>query len=591
MHDSARTPSASRGQLLSRIRGLRTVLAVAFAVALAASTAACGTAEAVNDPAPKKGGTLRVILGGQPNHLDPQQVYVNTEANLSRLFTRTLTTFKSAPGQAASEIVGDLATDTGRPGPGNRTWDFTLKKSVRWEDGSPATCAQVKYGIERSFSQLFTDGAPYPRTYLDATEGYQGPFVGGNNGGKGLPSIECIDTENIRFHLKQAVGDFGYTVSLPTFAPVPPEHDTKEEYDKRPFTNGAYRIEESTAQQLVLVRNKFWDPATDQVRKAYPDRIVVTWNPDTASVTNQLIESAGDWADTISIEKDVAAPFVQQVINDTQLSERTVRGPTGAIRYFAINTRTIPSELCRQALVYAFNKRKYRSALGGAAFGDFATTMIGPSLKAHKDFDLYNSRTNVEGDVGRANALIKQAADAKQPCPTKIKVAYPDTKDAIRVITTIIEAYQRIGIEVVRAPHPQKGYFASYIGNPDSGLDLMYAGWIPDWANGSSVIPPLFDGRGLVVAAKNKSGSTNFSNLDSKEINNLVDAALAEPSLERQYVLWGQLDEKIQSMAVTIPVLYPKVLKMAGTNVRGGFIHPQFGQPDLSALGLADPTT
>jgi hypothetical protein len=26
---------------------------------------------------------------------------------------------------------------------------------------------------------------------------------------------------------------------------------------------------------------------------------------------------------------------------------------------------------------------------------------------------------------------------------------------------------------------------------------------------------------------------------------------------------------------------------MSGTNVRGGFIHPQFGQPDLCALGLA----
>ena len=40
-----------------------------------------------------------------------------------------------------------------------------------------------------------------------------------------------------------------------------------------------------------------------------------------------------------------------------------------------------------------------------------------------------------------------------------------------------------------------------------------------------------------MVAAKNKSGSTNFSNLESKEINDFVDAALAEPSLERQYVL------------------------------------------------------
>jgi peptide/nickel transport system substrate-binding protein len=42
-------------------------------------------------------------------------------------------------------------------------------------------------------------------------------------------------------------------------------------------------------------------------------------------------------------------------------------------------------------------------------------------------------------------------------------------------------------------------------------------------------------------------------------------------------------------MAATIPLLYIKALRMTGTNVRGGFIHPQFGQPDLCAIGLADP--
>ena len=51
--------------------------------------------------------------------------------------------------------------------------------------------------------------------------------------------------------------------------------------------------------------------------------------------------------------------------------------------------------------------------------------------------------------------------------------------------------------------------------------------------------------------------------------------------------LWGDLDEKIQAQAVTIPILYLKALRMSGTNVRGGFIHPQYGQPDLNALGLA----
>jgi peptide/nickel transport system substrate-binding protein len=259
------------------------------------------------------------------------------------------------------------------------------------------------------------------------------------------------------------------------------------------------------------------------------------------------------------------------------------------VLYFAINTRTIPVESCRKALVYAFNKRKYRAALGGSVFGDLATTMINPQLKAHRDFDLYNTRTAVEGDPDRAAQLLKQAADAGTPCPTSIKVAYPDTRDQQRLITTLIESYQRIGIEVVRAPHPQQGYFATYLGNPANGLDLLYAGWVPDWANGSSVIPPLFDGRQIKPAEKAKSGSTNFSNLENKEVNDLIDQALAEPDLDRQYALWGQLDEKIQSMAVTIPVLYSKALRMSGTNVRGGFIHPQFGQPDVCALGLADP--
>jgi hypothetical protein len=56
---------------------------------------------------------------------------------------------------------------------------------------------------------------------------------------------------------------------------------------------------------------------------------------------------------------------------------------------------------------------------------------------------------------------------------------------------------------------------------------------------------------------------------------------------ERQYRLWGELDQKFAEQAVTIPIVYMKALRMAGTNIRGGFIHPQFGQPDLCALGLA----
>ncbi|MGC9665751.1 ABC transporter substrate-binding protein [Planosporangium sp. 12N6] len=575
----------------TRARSRRTTaIAVAVAVLATATVAGCGQADAGEKVSPpKKGGTVRVVLGAKAAHLDPQRIKNATETNLSRLTTRTLTTFRSEPGKAASEIVGDLATDTGRPSDGNTIWEFTLKPALRWEDGSPVTCADVKYGVERSFSNLFQVAMPYARQYLrDNDDPYKGPFVGNNNLGKGLQSVECVDQKTIRFHLKMAVGDFGYTVALPVFAPVPPAQDKKDEYDRRPFSNGPYKLDGSDDKQLVYVRNKFWDPASDAVRKAYPERIVVSVDPDVATTTNNLINSEGDWADAIALEKNVAAQFVQQVINDPALSARAVSGSTGGVRYFAINTRTVPDLRCRQALGYAFNKRKYRAAAGGATFGDFATTMIAPDLAAHRDFDLFGSLAHTEGDQDKALALRKQAADEGRPCPATVKLAFPDQKDIRRQVATVVESYQLIGVEVVLNPLNPDDYF-DLVGNPANGNDLIYGGWIPDWANGSAVIPPLFDGR-LIPTRAGATSNLNFALLNDPEINSLIDQALAESKLEVQYNLWGQLDEKIQAKAVTVPVIYIKALRMAGANVRGGFIHPQFGQPDLCALGLADPS-
>jgi peptide/nickel transport system substrate-binding protein len=549
------------------------------------ATAACNNADASNGPQPPKtGGTLRVGTSALPSHLDPQRVASATEANISRLTTRTLTTFRSDPGSAASEIVGDLATDTGRPSDNNKTWDFKLKDDLRWEDGSPLTCTDVKYGVERSFSSLLSVSQVYAKTYLAGADAYEGPFVGGNNNGKGLTSVQCLDQRNIRFTLSSPVGDFGYTVAMSVFAPVPAKQDNKTDYDKRPFSNGPYKIEQVTDKQITFVRNQYWDRRTDQVRKAYPDRIVISSNDDLPTVTSNIIESDGEWADTLDLDKNIAPNFVQQVINDPDLSARAIQGAYSNIRYIAINTKTIPNPDCRKALIYAFDKRKFRSALGGSVFGDFATTMISPSLKAHKDFDLYDSAANIEGKPDVALKLMANARTTGKPCPAVITIAIPDQKDVRRLISTVVETYQQIGIQLkINALDPAT-YFDK-IGNPANGNDLMWAGWVADWANGSAVIPPLFDGR-LIPKKANATNNQDYSLLNDPQINDLISQALQESVPDRQYALWGELDEKIQAQAVTIPILYLKALRMSGTNVRGGFIHPQYGQPDLNALGL-----
>lgn len=569
---------------------LRRAVAVGLALLTVATAAACGKADAGEKAQPpKKGGTLRVVLSAAPTHLDPQRVSVVSETNLSRLTTRTLTTFRSVPGKGASEITGDLATDTGRPSDGNKTWDFTLKPDLKWQDGSPLTCADVKYGVERGFSNLFQVPLPYAKQYLlDNDDPYKGPFVDNNNQGKGLESIQCVDQKTVRFHLKIAVGDFGYTVALPVFAPVPPARDTKEAYDQRPFSDGPYKIDpSSSAKQLVYVRNNFWDRGTNDVRKAYPDKIIASTDPDAATVTNNVIDSSGQWADTLMLDTNVAPQFIQQVINDPALSQRAIGGSTSGIRYFAINMKTVPDLRCRQALVYAFDKRTYRAAAGGSTVGDYASTMISPQLAAHRDFDLYGGVGSNEGDPDKANDLMKQAADAHRPCATTIKLSFPDTKEIRRQISTVVDAYQLVGIQVQLVAISPDTYF-DVIGNPNNGNDLIYAGWLPDWANGSAIIPPLFDGR-LIPTKSGATSNLDYSLLNDPAINTLIDQALAESKLDVQYNLWGQLDEKIQAQAATIPVVYVKVLRMSGTNVRGGFVHPQFAEPDLAAIGLADP--
>jgi len=171
--------------------GLRIVaLASAGALALAAcgggSGDKTGTQGDQNQGAPQQGGTLTILTQAEQfDHLDPQRNYTGEDlAFANGYITRTLTAYKlSKDGKTAGELVGDLATDTGKATDNGKTWSFTLRDGVKWEDGSDVTCADIKYGVSRTFAQtVITDGPTYAIPYLDIpkdSEGnptYKGPY-------------------------------------------------------------------------------------------------------------------------------------------------------------------------------------------------------------------------------------------------------------------------------------------------------------------------------------------------------------------------------------------------------------------------------
>lgn len=582
---------------LPRRRGRPAVRAVAVVAAAALlGTAACDGGERDGaGPRPQRGGALTVDVLSLPTYLDPQLVQTGVEANISNLVTRTLTGYRPAPGAAGSELVPDLATDTGRPAEDNTVWEFTLRDGVRWEDGEPITCQELKYGVERRFSELSDrqTGAVYPLTYLrdngsdsaagaDGDRVYRGPWVDNNNDGAGLESIECVDQRVIRYHLAQPRSDFNYTVSLPVFGPVRPgSDDDRGDYNLRPLANGPYRVaSHDPGEELVLERNPHWDRATDPHRGAYPDQLVFQRLGDAAVATNALVNDEGADQSRIMLDADLAPTFLQQVMTDPQLSERVAAGPRGGVRHLAVNTSLIPDERCRQALVFAMNKRKVRSVFGGSLRGELATSIIPPNLRAHQEFDHYDTVGQPDGQPDRAAELLAQVEADGQACPTELSFAFPDNAELRRMGNVVVESYQRIGVQVSLEPIDVQEYLGQLLGQRRGEFHLSWMVWTPDWPNGSSVIPPLFDGRDRTY---------NVSELDSEQVNNMIDAAFAESDVDQQYRLWGELDSVIQQTAATIPLMYSEALRMHGSNVRGAYIHPMAGMPDLAALGLADP--
>lgn len=574
------------------MRHPRTLLAASLAVAMALTTAACNSA-ADDEPGIQPGGTLRVAAPSMPANLDPQRIAAALEANISRVITRTLTTFKAESGTASGELAADLATDLGRPSDSNKVWSFKLKDGLKWADGSPITCQHLKYGAERNFATFAKNNLPYARTYLeDNPKKYEGPFIGGN---PGLNSVVCLDTKTIEYHLKFPVGDFNYAVALPVFAPVKPGADSPDDkFNLEPLASGPYKIKSPRGEkdtEITLVRNEHWSPATDKVRKAYPDQIIISAaNTNVPALTNSIIENEGDAKDTVML-MDVSANFVQQVMTDPQLQARTASGPSGLVRYLSINTKRITNEKCRQALLWAFNKRKFRQAMGGSLIGDMATTMLSPTLKAYQKFDHYGVFTNGgEGNPQKALELINQAKDEGSPCPTKLVLAHPDQATTTnRFVKTVVDAYIEIGVQVQLAPLPVGPYFNTIKAyEAHAKYDLLWAGWIPDWSNGSAVLPPLF-GSDAVAKEPGVIGGSNTSFLEDPEIDKAIEEANLEANIERQWKLWGEIDSKLQQKAVSIPIIYGKAIRLHGSNVGGAYIHSSLGMPDIASMGLIAP--
>ncbi|MET7648125.1 ABC transporter substrate-binding protein [Streptomyces sp. NPDC005426] len=523
--------------------------------AILVGTKADSTGPAPEVPNAVKGGTIYTMDQIDCDHLDPAQIWSSYEGYLTPLFMRGLVGYKVAM-DGRTTLVGDLATDAGTAKDGGKTWSFTLKEGVKWQDGSDITMEDVRHTFERLFAKFVTFGPRYPQQWLIGGDKYQGPYEG-----KHLDSIE-IDGRTVTFRLTEARGDFNFTLGMRAFSLVPKKKDTKEDYDKQPFSCGPYKIDNrKIGKSMSLSRNEHWDPATDPIRNAYPDKFELQFGFQSLASTDRYIADQGNDQHTVSMLNEVAPERVQKVLDDPALKKRVLTHLDAATYYYAINTTRIKDVKVRQALNYAWPAQQTQLIRGGASSSEIATTIISPLTPGHADFDIYGKKAKPAGDPVKAKALLKEAGAEGQ----KIVIAFQQSDNQVKQAVAIKSALTKAGFDVV-TKQVDKTSFYSQIAQIDNHFDMFAAGWSADWPGGYTALQPTFDGR--VIA----NGASNWPQLNDTGVNKAIDAAAKITDIDEANKAWGAIDRQIMELAACVPDYWPIRNWFHGSKV-GGMVY------------------
>ncbi|MDT0476364.1 ABC transporter substrate-binding protein [Streptomyces sp. DSM 41014] len=530
-----------------------------------ATTVKIGTAEDSKGPAPevsgaKKGGTVSLLNDDDFSHLDPQRIYYAWNSLAAVVLSRTLTGYKIAD-DGSQTLVGDLATDTGTMKDNGKTWSFTLKDGIKWEDGSDVTVDDVRHGIERAFASFITEGAMYVQTWLTGSQEYRKSYSGPYSG-KHLKSV-VTSGKTITFHLSEARPDFNYVLAMQSYAPTPVKKDTKQDYDKKPVSNGPYRVKSHvTDKSMVLVRNEHWDADTDPIRNAYPDQFNFTFGIEQLTAIDRLLSDSGKDQYAVSW-RTIPQERVQKA--QTEAKDRIFQGLGSGVSVYWINTTRIADKDVREAIIKAWPTAAIRQLQGGAIRGDYATGIMSPLVAGYESQDVWGKLKNPAGDPAAAKAILKKAGK------TGVKIVYAyqqdDTQAKIKVV--VENALKAAGFEVVTKGIDSTTWY-DQTGKVDNPFDIYWGGWSSDWPTGYSVFQPLFDSKAIT------DGGSNYSHLKDPAVDAAIKSATTETDNDKANAKWAALDKQVTETGAFIPDVYMRRLYLHGSKLGNVKMDPNF---------------
>lgn len=541
------------------MRKLHAALAVLGLIAVALSLSSCGGSSSA-----KEGGTLTGSYASFPDYLDPGLSY-SQEGWLAMYNTYLpLLTYKHADGAEGAEVVPALAESLPEISADKKTYTLTLRKGLKYSDGTPIKASDFAGTIERLF-KISSPGSPFYEGIVGAEE-----FAKTKTGG--IPGIKTDDkTGEITIELTSPRGTFTNELAMLFAALVPPGTPAKNMTTDPIPASGPYEIVESQpGRGWSYERNPQWAKANGTAMPDLPDghvdKIEISIVRNGATQVNEIERDKTDWMQTI-----VPADLFNKVKGKYEGSQFRVEHPIN-LYFFWMNTQQPPFDdlKVRQAVNYAVDGAAMERIYAGALSA--VHQILPEGMPGHEAFDLYPY------DMAKAKAMIGEA----KPSDRKITVWTNNESPSDDAGAYFADVLDKLGFEAKLKTINADNYY-SVIGNsktPD--LDTGFTAWIPDYPNPNAFFQPLLSGESIAPVF-----NSNFAMMDDPKLTAKI-AKLSEEQLgPEQEDEYQALDREYMEQAPWAPF---------GTNTLSTFVssavdldevifNPTMGQ-DLTSFQL-----
>ena len=261
------------------------------------------TAPAAPIPGAKRGGTLTVLSDAGFSSMDPTDAYyTNTVSILSGLVTRSLTQYVYDAKTKQMVLIPDIATNLGTPSNNFKTWKFTIRHGVKFENGR-----RSRHRTSRTASSGPSTGprSPEAPTTATSTSSTARPTRGRTSDGTNYAGLS-IKGWTITLQMAKPFPDMPYWGAFPAMGPIPSGRRQQPGHlQEPPALDRPVQVLVVHARDVAHAgqATPYWSANTDPGRHAYINEFDFNFVTDSAKIDQIMLGDSGQGQTTIYLRQ------------------------------------------------------------------------------------------------------------------------------------------------------------------------------------------------------------------------------------------------------------------------------------------------